>query len=269
VSAPTDLERLQSYDEFTGRLWRDKRATPLVRELLLACAYVLEHDETVNDPGAKPTERGAAMWKGVRELMGANDRGRPRYKDAVAADAPRYEPPNTWPYAACEAPRIRVREPQRAVTTIECALPHHPHLGECRPVKRIRNSEESPVWKPAPVGAVCGGSANPELKVVERDLRTGWETVHWFCTRHKDHAARVRAQVERAGEAPVPVPNKGGLLPCYFKADWAKMYAKCDEYWTPPMYGLCADDWPTTPEAAQLVPKRPRLRLIIGDLVDA
>jgi hypothetical protein len=104
--------------------------------------------------------------------------------------------------------------------------------------------------------------------VVERDLRTGWETVHWFCTRHKDHAIRVRAQVERAGEPPVPVPNVGGLLPCYFKAPWERMYASMAPHWEPPIYGLCADDWPTTPEAAQLVPKRPRLRLIIGDLVD-
>jgi hypothetical protein len=109
-----ELTRLRSYDEFTGRLWHDKRASPLVRELLLACAYILEHDPTVNDPTARPKERGGALWKGIRELMGVNDRGRARYKDAVAADAPRYEPPNTWPRAACEAPRIRVREPQAA-----------------------------------------------------------------------------------------------------------------------------------------------------------
>lgn len=263
-----DLTRLRSYDKFTGRMWHERRASPIVRELLLAVAYVLEHDPAIG-PDLTRKERGHTLWQAVSALMGVNDRGRARYKDAVKADAPRYELPNNWPRAACEAPRIRVREEQGAVTTIQCAYPHHPHIGPCRPTKRIAPAGTAPSWKPAPVGAVCGGSANPEFKVIERDLRTGWETVHWFCTRHKDQAARVRAQVERAGEPPVPVPNVGGLLPCYFKAPWERMYSKLDPGWELPIYGLCADDWPATPEAAQLVPKRPRLRLIIGELVDA
>jgi hypothetical protein len=266
VTAQTtdDVARLRSYDEFTTRLWFEKRASPLVRELLLALAYVLEHAPAAG-PDLSRKDRGRLLWQAVSGLMGVNERGRARYKDAVAADAPRYEPANTWPTAACEAPRVRVQEPRRATTTIRCAYPHHPHLGQCRPVKRIGPAEGAVVWKPAPVGAVCGARPNPELHVVERDLRTGWQVDHWFCTRHKDQAARVRAQVEAAGEPPVPVPNVGGLLPCYFKAPWQRMYSSMARGWEAPVYGLCADDWPTTPEAAQLVPKKPRLRLIVGD----
>lgn len=65
------------------------------------------------------------------------------------------------------------------------------------------------------------------------------------------------------------VRNTGGLLPSYFRADWAKLYAQLRPAWVAPAVGICADDWPSGPGAAELVPRKPRLRLILGELTDA
>jgi hypothetical protein len=103
--------------------------------------------------------------------------------------------------------------------------------------------------------------------VEEKDPRTGWVTAHWFCKRHKEHADRVTEQVRQQNEqAPEPIPNTGGLLPVFFKADWAKVYQHYRPHWTAPSYGLCADDWPTPEET----PPRThgRLRAIDGLALD-
>lgn len=223
-----DLARLQYYDDLTARVWNDQRATPLVRELLLALAWITERDPAYRDPERTRRERTRHVWQQARRMLGHDALGRARYKEAIAQDAPRYEPTDTWANAVCEAPRVRSR-----------------------------------------IAAVCGRRASLQHHVVERDLRTGWQVDHWFCSRHRDHAARVRAQVRAAGEPPEPLPNTGGLLPCYFRADFASFYAKCRPGWTAPACGICADDWPTGPDAAELVPRKPRLRLITGELVDA
>jgi len=102
---------------------------------------------------------------------------------------------------------------------------------------------------------------------------TGWRIDHWFCTRHKDHADRVRAQVEAAGPAPEPVPNVGGLIPCYFKGDFERLYRDAtgrNRYfrWEPPVYGLCADDWPAV-DGAVARPRKAGLRLIAGESAGA
>lgn len=65
---------------------------------------------------------------------------------------------------------------------------------------------------------ICGAASHH--RVLEKDPVTGWVIPHWFCKRHKDHADRVAAQVKEQGEqAPEPIPNRGGLLPCYFAAE--------------------------------------------------
>ncbi|PVC80544.1 hypothetical protein DBP19_36010 [Streptomyces sp. CS090A] len=100
--------------------------------------------------------------------------------------------------------------------------------------------------------------------MLEKDPVTGWAIAHWFCKRHRDHADRVNEQLRAQNEAaPAPLPNKGGLLPCYFKADWEKVYRHyAGRFWGPPTHGLCADDWPT-PGRAPVV-KKARMRLVLG-----
>jgi hypothetical protein len=69
---------------------------------------------------------------------------------------------------------------------------------------------------------------------------------------------------EQNAAAPEPIPNAGGLLPCYFEADWVRLYGQHQEWdqWVPPVYGVCADDWPIP--GKEPVPQRARLRLVIG-----
>lgn len=261
TTAADEMARLQSHDDLAAQIWHDTRATEGVRELLLAMAWTL-----LRDP-EHPT--GREYWKAVRGLLGFDERGKPRLTFLVAADAPRYQSTSRWPPPGCEAPRLRIREEPPAVTTIRCAYPHHPHIGPCKTVKRIGPGDGPATWKPAPPGMVCGANINPELHVVEHDPRTGWRIDHWFCTRHKDQAARVRAQVDAAGEPPEPIPNTGGLMSCYFKADFERLYRDASDKlhlrWEPPGYGLCADDWPTTGRDVAL-PRKAGLRLIAGGL---
>lgn len=69
---------------------------------------------------------------------------------------------------------------------------------------------------------------------------------------HVEHGIATLA----AGEPPAPIPNTGGLLPCYYKADWEKVYSYASEHWEPPTYGVCADDWPTAEERREHGPRR-------------
>jgi hypothetical protein len=127
-----------------------------------------------------------------------------------------------------------------------------------------------PRMRPHPAGPddfrnqlkVCGDRAQD--MVVEKDPVTGWHTNHWFCTRHHSHLARVREQVKEQNEAaPEPIPNKGGLLPCYFDSDWERLYSWAQGWeWKPPSYGYRADDWPV-PGKDPIV-QRARLRLVVG-----
>ncbi|WP_333745728.1 hypothetical protein [Streptomyces sp. IBSBF 2950] len=60
------------------------------------------------------------------------------------------------------------------------------------------------------------------------------------------------------------MPNAGGLLPCYYEANWAGLYEHYTwEGWEPPVYGVRADDWPVP--GKEPVPQRARLRLVISD----
>jgi hypothetical protein len=94
-----------------------------------------------------------------------------------------------------------------------------------------------------------------------------WRLVS-FCTRHSDVASKV-AMAERdrkaKGGLPEPLPNQGGLLPCYIRWDWAKHYKRAQSSWEPPKVGICADDWPVMAKVVQAssVPP-PSLRVVFG-----
>jgi hypothetical protein len=115
--------------------------------------------------------------------------------------------------------------------------------------------------------ATCDAPAKLDFHLVERDPLTGWHISHDFCGRHRDHYERVKTQLANAPEAPEPVPNVGGMLPCYFKADWARVYADMRPGWTEPVYGLAADDWLGV-VGGDVALRHSRLRLILGELAD-
>lgn len=107
------------------------------------------------------------------------------------------------------------------------------------------------------------------------DLTTGWRTPIWFCRRHAEFGRDCNLALAEA-PAPEPIPNRGGLLPCYFSRkggsnSWVQNYKWAAhtadpwlrEEWMPPKHGVHADDWPLPgKEPAALVP---RLRLVIDE----
>lgn len=265
-----DAGRLRAYDDITTRIWRDKRCTPGTRELMLALAWVLERDPNYNDTTASNAERGRYAWQQMAEMLGRDQRRRARYKQLVADDAPRYEPPNTWPDRVCEAPRLRAYRPRNTTASVQsptCLIGQHPHLGACRytVVHSVAAVTEKLVLD---LSEICGANPKFDFHLIEWDPRTGWHIDRYFCARHRDHFERVKAQLANAPEAPEPIPNRGGLLPCYFKADWARMYSLVRPGWTAPTYGLAADDWPGIISGG-VSPRRPGLRLIVGEMADA
>jgi hypothetical protein len=116
----------------------------------------------------------------------------------------------------------------------------------------------------------CGQNATEHALRV--DPETGWGTPVWYCSRHKDFGRTVEA-AHRAQERPLPIPNRGGMLPSYLSATdgdaaWIRLYEWaskwCHSSWKPPEgYGLVADEWPT-PGADRPV-SVPRLRLAALD----
>ncbi|MFB6840257.1 hypothetical protein [Streptomyces sp. NPDC056361] len=242
AAAAPRLDRAETYAETTHRIYGDRRAAPPARELLLAVAYALF---------VAPGEPGRVLSTAARALGRSSATGRPLFDALVADDAPRYEPPDAagdWgPGGApgCEAPRLRpyvyrprikVTEPEESTAVLLRPPPTpllHASGGFSPPPVDHRNAE-----------GVCG--ANSHHKVLELDPRTGWTIPHWFCKRHLDDAKRVAEQVREQNEAaPEPIPNRGGLLPSYFKAPWEKVYRHyAPATWKPPSYGLAADDWP-------------------------
>lgn len=266
-----DLTRLRSFDDLTTRIWRDKRCTPGTCELLLAIAWVLGRDPDYDT--IPKTERGPYLWRQLHVMLGRDNRRRsqPRYKQLLADDAPRYAPPNTWGDRFCEAPRIRPYRPRttggNGIASSACLIARHPHSGQCR--YTVVQSAASVAVKPAAdPSATCDAPAKLDFHLIERDPRNGWHIDHYFCGRHRDHFERVKVQLASAPEAPEPVPNVGGLLPCYFKADWSRVYAEMRPGWMAPVYGIAADDWPGAISGG-VTPRHPRLRLILGEMADA
>lgn len=242
VPAPAEEQRpKKTFPELVAAVYEDERVGHETRELLLAIAYAVD---------LAKREDGVSPLKVARRKLGV-ERGRTaRYDRLVADDAPRYEPPREVERMAsamsCDGPRLRPYRPRPYAPRTK------PDSGLVEPT-RIRPLPEPVVyvypgytpprdWRTE--DGVCGAPSHHQ--VLEKDPRTGWVTAHWFCKRHKEHADRVAEQVkEHNGQAPEPIPNTGGLLPCYFNADWETVYRHFRPRWTVPAYGLCADDWPT------------------------
>lgn len=248
-----DLDRLRQYDDLCARIYSDKRFPPGTRELALALAWVIHRDPERPD--------GDDVLRRVGEVIGKDTGGRERHKRLFDEDAPRYDlnrDRRTWDVGKCQGPRLRPykpREPKKDPSVVDLTPPpmFYDGRGGAMTLSQRRQQEDP--------GNVCG--ARGSVSVREYDLVTGQlRAVHWFCRRHKEHADRVREQIKAAGERPEPIPNVGGLLPCYFALPWEKVYEWARPWWKPPYYGVCADDWPS-PEHA-MVPKRPRLSLVVG-----
>jgi hypothetical protein len=141
----------------------------------------------------------------------------------IAADAPRWEP-EPWDHdGRCEAPMIRRDGP-------------------------------------------CGQRATLHLTARVTSPQDGTWRIARYCKRHEDHArqaARADRLMVAAGAMPEPVPNTGGLLPCYLSWSWPDQYARARPGWKPPSYGVCADDWPVLAKVAEMKP--PELRALDGD----
>lgn len=254
MTTAEDFNRLLSYDDLTRRIWQDPRLPPGTRELALAIAHVRERDPMRPD--------GKALWSRVRELLGTDGIGQWRIWELINDDRPRYEPPRTP--RTCQAPRIRPYKPRRPDTSNQCLLGHHPHLGPCQ-YTVVYADAGTPTELPA--SNTCDAPAAWDLRLVQRDPITGWYIEHAFCRRHTARFEQVKAQLAQAPQAPEPIPNWGGLLPCYFATTWANMYSKVAPHWKEPVYGLIADEWPSVGVKVPVVAAgRPKLRLIAGGL---
>jgi len=248
------------FADIANRIYNDTRANHEARELLLAVAYAA---------GVAPREEGVSPLREARRILGRNNIGRPRCDGLIRADRPRYEPLEETRWHAgemsCEAPRLRPyrqRQAKPADADPTAPVPIRPYQlpPELAALKEQAMAHYTPPRDWRTEDGVCG--ANSHHQVNELDPRTGWVTAHWFCKRHTDHAARVREQVRAQNEAaPKPVPNTGGLLPAYFKADWERVYRHYAPGWEPPKYGICADDWPEPGEAFKA---HRRLRVVLG-----
>jgi hypothetical protein len=233
--------------EFAKRIYADDRADGDARALLLAVAYAIV---TVPDDGK-------AQWDLVRQSLG---RGRYSHRHPLSEfavrDVPRYVPPEYRPggydplLRRCQAPRVR---PYKS----------RPVHGYTRTAAEQAAQDKRDAEDFRNVRGVCG-EGNTE-SVLEKLPGTGWHKMHYFCPRHRDHLLQVREQVREQNKlAPAPVPNAGGLLPSYFDSDWVPFYRHfMGEEWTPPVYGIRADDWPVP--GRDLVPPRARLRLAALD----
>ncbi|BBG20718.1 hypothetical protein RVR_P1101 (plasmid) [Actinacidiphila reveromycinica] len=180
---------------------------------------------TLRDPRRHdPT---VTTWARTREVLNADNATMSRL---IGGDAPRYEPDwNAGPHG-CQAPMVRVDR-------------------------------------------LCGRSTS--VSFAEFDPVTGWLTPWGFCSRPRCQEY-MRPIAERAdgskAKAPEPIPNTGGLLPIFFASDWERRYFKAAETrvlpgligWTPPPYGLSADEWPEVPGEHRPA-AFPKLRLIAAD----
>lgn len=218
------------FADLAHRIYQDDRANDESRKILLAFAYAIT---------MAPLDDENGVWQAARKAINASSH-KGALRELVRQDLPRYERPgHRWGDdrldRLCRGPRMR---------------PHPDGPDDFRNAMNL-----------------CGAPAQD--KVVEKQIGTGWHVNHWFCNRHRDHLVRIRDQVkEQNALAPEPIPNRGGLMPCYFDSDWAKVYrwAIGHEGWEPPSYGVRADDWPVPGQ--EPVPQRARLRLVIGGDLD-
>lgn len=245
------------FAELAQQIYQDQRADGPSRELLLAFAYVIT---------MQPTDSAKEQFRNLRAALGkagpyVRYDTRDRLRALIEHDLPRYISPEYRPGGydpskrRCIGPRVRPYK-ERPYKAEQMSLPAHVEQ-QNRDAEDFRNTSN-----------VCG--APGKHRVLEKQPGTGWYVWHWFCPRHRDHAVRVTEQVKaQNAAAPEPVPNAGGLMPCYFEADWVRLYRHYTrDNWEPPVYGVRADDWPVP--GKEPVPQRARLRLVIGgaDLED-
>lgn len=231
--------------EFAQRIYSDDRADGEARALLLALAYAVT---------TAHRDDGDGQWALVEQALGRGRGGRERMWKLIRDDAPRYVPPqyqqNNWGIMLrlCCAPRLR---------------PYRSRLWPGATAQDIAEQAKRDDEDFRNTKSVCGATASEYA--VEKLPGTGWYRLHYFCTAHQDHLARVRQQVAAQNElAPAPIPNAGGLLPSYFTADWVTVYRHYrGEHWNPPVYGMAADDWPVP--GREPVAPRARLRLAALD----
>lgn len=137
--------------------------------------------------------------------------------NVVAADVPRYEPPDS-----------------RYATPCAAALERGPRRGQ-----------------------PCGGPPRSGVRVTDpatgRWANVGYCHGHRL---HAEAAQAAELIRTGAGGIPEPAPNAGGLLPCHVRQDWTSRYRAARPSWTLPAAGVCADDWPALAQvAAAAAPK--------------
>jgi len=150
------------------------------------------------------------------------------------------------------------------------------HLNNLRFWELIRS--DLPRYEPASIHRRNGCAAwlPKARRTCGRGTRTGfrvtnpvdgtWEPVG-YCSRHHEQsdAAWLAEQCRQQAGLPEPLPNRGGLLPCYLPWDWMKNYRKASGNWTPPAVGIRADDWPVLAKVEAADPNPPRLSVLTGD----
>lgn len=226
----TDMSDLMRYDDICAQIYADTRMPAGTRELALTLAWT-----ALRDPARHFGEANTAR---AQRILSRDDRGG-RLQQLFAEDVPRYEKPHAWE-GPCDGPRLR------------------PY------VRRGYGYSDEEAERRTAGNTRCGESARE--KEHEYDMTTGQVArTWWFCSRHKADQQRVRQQLTERGDPPPAIPNRGGLIACYFDRDAVeKLYRQASPRWEPPYHGICADDWPTAD--VEVVPKRPRLALIVGGL---
>jgi hypothetical protein len=99
-------------------------------------------------------------------------------------------------------------------------------------------------------GEPCGRSFARQTRVT--NPATGEWTYQGWCRQHEQHWRTMAARERTLTNVPEPLPNRGGLLPCYIPAsNWPDVYVWAMSHWKPPYVGICADDWPVMAKAAK------------------
>lgn len=99
-------------------------------------------------------------------------------------------------------------------------------------------------------GEPCGKSPARSLRVT--DTTTGEWTYQGWCRQHESHWRTMAAREKYLTNVPEPLPNRGGLMPCYIRAsNWPDVYVQAMSHWTPPYVGIVADDWPVMAKVAK------------------
>lgn len=208
------------------------------------------------DPRQTPASRELILllaWLICRDPARHTDVGKPRSvweraNDVLGVDFSRRRAPRLADLMAADAPRYEMDYAAGDRQGRACRAPMVRRPGEC---------------------------GQPGVDAFSRvDADTGWRSMVWTCRRHEAWAGQQQ-RIERAKPRVEPIPNAGGLLPCYFRLDdeaWVRHYQWALRWqhvrdWSPPSYGLRADGWPRpgAEPAALAEGEQPRLRLASVD----